>query len=199
MMQADLTPSQFNKRMQTRTAVRRWMIPVAMCAFATLGSIVVASSRSADTSGQLAEERLVQAQSRVESGERLLETKKALLAQRQRELQAEQHLTLRPDWAGVLALVGRQFDAKLMMTGVELGDTSDNRVRGALGPLGADVPSDSVWLMLNGVAEANSDVPGLIMRLEQIGLFERVVMTGSQREPFAGDARTTFTLACKVQ
>jgi len=30
-------------------------------------------------------------------------------------------------------------------------------------------------------------------------LLERVVMTGSQREAFAGSSRTSFTLACRVE
>lgn len=195
----DLTPGIFIKRMQTRTAVRRWLAPAIACAMISFVPIVLENTQAADTSGQLAQERMVQAQSRVDSGKTLIDSKSALLSQKTRELQAGQHLTLRPDWSGVLTLVSGQFDDQLMMTGFQLGDASDNRVRGALGSTARDTPSDSVWLILKGVAAANSDVPGLIMRLERLGLFERVVMTGSQREAFAGDSRTTFTLACKVQ
>ena len=53
-------------------------------------------------------------------------------------------------------------------------------------------------MILTGVAENNSDVPGLILRLEQTGIFNRVVMTGTKREIFAGQQRTGFTLACQV-
>ena len=199
MNQPDLTPSIFIKRMQTRAAVRRWVIPVVACALISFVPIVLENTQAADTSGQLAEERMIQAQSRVETSKGLIDLKSALLSQKTRELQAGQHLTLRPDWSGVLTLVSRQFNDQLMMTGCQLGDASDTRVRGALGPIADDTPKDSVWMILTGVATANSDVLGLIMRLEQLGLFERVVMTGSQREAFAGNARTTFTLACKVQ
>lgn len=199
MNQPDLTPHIFIARMKSRAAVRRWMVPLFACAFAALVPVVLENTQTADTSGQLAEERMVQAQARVENGNQLIQSKTALLAQRQRELQAEQTLTLRPDWRAVLTLITRQFDDQLLMTGFQLGDASDNRVRSALGSIAADTPRDSVWLILTGVAEANSDVPGLIMRLEELGLFERVVMSGAQREAFAGDARTTFTLACKVQ
>lgn len=199
MNQSDLTPGIFIKRMQTRKAVHRWLIPVVVCALISFVPIVLENTQAADTSGQLAQERMIQAQSRVETSQSLIKSKSALLSQKTRELQAGQHLTLRPDWSGVLTLVSQQFNDQLMMTGYQLGDASDNRVRGALGAIADDTPKESVWLILNGVAAANSDVPGLIMRLEQLGLFERVVMTGSQREVFAGDSRTTFTLACKVQ
>lgn len=199
MSQPDLTPHGFIKRMQSRSALRRWSIPLAACALLSFVPIVLENTQVADTSGQLAEERMVQAQSRVESGNTLITSKSALLAQRQRELQAEQALTLRPDWSGVITLVTRQFNDQLMMTGFQLGDANDNGVRNGLGPIAADTPRESVWLILSGVAEANSEVPGLIMRLEQLGLFERVTMTGAQREAFAGGSRTTFTLACKVQ
>ena len=54
-------------------------------------------------------------------------------------------------------------------------------------------------MIVSGVALANSDVPGLIVRLESLGLFERVVMSSSQRERIEGGSRTVFTLACRVQ
>ena len=195
----DLTPKPFLKRARKQAAIRKWILPVVVCALAAVVPIFLELSKPADTSGLLAQERMIQAESRIETGQSQLNVKQATLAQRQRELKAEQHLTAKPDWSAVLTLVARQFDDKLMMTGFQLDDIKNNRVRTALGPLATDVPEDSVWLMITGVASANSDVPGLIMRLESLGLFKRVVMTGTQREAFAGDARTSFTLACRVE
>jgi len=195
----DLTPKPFIRRVRKQAAIRRWLLPTSFCALAAVVPIFLELSKPADTSGLLARERMVQAQSRIETGQAQLAFKKTTLAQRERELEAGQHLTAKPDWSAVLTLVARQFDDKLMMTGFQLDDIKDNRVRSALGPLATDAPDGSVWLILNGVATANSDVPGLIMRLEAMGLFERVVMTGSQREAFAGSSRTSFTLACRVE
>ena len=199
MTMPDLTPTKFTQRVQTQAAVRRWMVPVVMCAVLGLVPIVLEHTQPADTHGQLAEERVQQANARIENAKPQIATKQALLSQRQRELQAEQHLTERPDWSGVLSLVARQFNGELMMTGCQLAPANDARVRNGLGALRSDVPEDSVWLILSGVAGSNSDVPGLIMRLEGLDLFDRVVMTASQRETIAGGSRTTFTLACRVQ
>jgi len=195
----DLTPAPFIKQMRKHSAIRRWIAPVAICALAAVVPIFLELSKPADTSGQLAKERVTQAQSRIESSKAQLASLSARLVQQEREIKAEQHLTSRPDWSAVLMLVARQFDENLMMAGLQLDNIKNSRVRSALGPLAADVPDDSVWLVVNGFAAANSDVPGLIMRLESLGLFERVVMTGTQRETFAGSAKTTFTLACRVQ
>ena len=195
----DLTPKPFLNRARKHAALRRWILPTSACAIAAILPILLELSKPADTSGLLAHERMVQAQSRIDSGQSLLSSKQAILAQRERELKAEQHLTAKPDWSAVLTLVAQQFNETLMMTGFQLDDIKNNRVRSALGPLATDVPDDSVWLILNGVASANSDVPGLIMRLESLGLFERVVMTGTQRETFGGGSRTSFTLACRVE
>ncbi|MGB1124303.1 MAG: PilN domain-containing protein [Phycisphaeraceae bacterium] len=195
----DLTPKPFLRRARKQAAIRRWVLPVSACALAAVVPIFLEMAKPADMSGLLAQERMVQAQSRIDTGQSQLNGKKAILAQHQRELQAEQHLTAKPDWSAVLKLVARQFDDKLLMTGFQLDDMKNNGVRSALGPLATDVPDRSVWLILNGVASANSDVSGLIMRLEALGLFERVVMTGTQRETFAGNARTSFTLACRVE
>lgn len=195
----DLTPKPFIKRVRKQAAIRRWILPTAFCALAAVVPIFLELSKPADTSGLLAQERMVQAQSRIETGQSQLRSKETILGQRQRELKAVQHLTAKPDWSSVLNLVARQFDDKLVMTGFQLDGIENNRVRSALGPLATDVPGDSVWLIIKGVADANSDVPGLIMRLEKLGLFKRVVMTGSQREAFAGGSRTSFTLACRVE
>mgnify|MGYP001828661968 CR=1 FL=1 len=195
----DLTPMPFIKRMRKHAVIRRWIAPVAICVIAAVVPIFLELSKPADTSGQIAQDRVTQAQSRIESSKAQLAAQSALYTQQERELKAEQHLTSRPDWSAVLVLVARQFDENLMMAGLQLDDIKNSRVRTALGPLAADVPDDSVWLIVNGFAAANSDVPGLIMRLEALGLFERVVMTGSKRELFSGSSRTTFTLACRVQ
>ncbi|MFK7789190.1 MAG: PilN domain-containing protein [Phycisphaeraceae bacterium] len=199
MSEPNLTPKPFIQQVQKRVAMRRWVAPVALCAFAALVSIFLEISKPADTSGQLAEERVSQAKQRIESNQALLKSQSSKLVQKERELQAEQHLTLRPDWGAVLVIVAQQFDENLMLAGLQLDDMKNSRVRSALGPIAEDVPDDSAWLIISGLATANSDVSGLIMRLESLGLFERVVMTGTQRETFSGDARTTFTLACRVQ
>jgi Tfp pilus assembly protein PilN len=195
----DLTPKPFIKRVRKHEAIRRWLLPTTVCALAAIVPIFLEISMPTDTSGLLAQERMIQAKSRIETGQTQLTAKQTMLAQRERELKAVQHLTAKPDWSAVLNLVARQFDDQLMMTGFQLDDIKNNGVRTALGPLGKDVPGGSVWLILNGVATSNSDVPGLIMRLEELGLFQRVVMTGTRREAFAGGSRTSFTLACRVE
>jgi hypothetical protein len=199
MTMPDLTPTKFTQRVQSQAAVRRWIFPVVLCSVLGLIPIVLEHTQPADTHGQLAEERVQQANTRIENAKSQISAKQAVLSQRQRELQAEQHLTERPDWSGVLSLVARQFNGELMMTGCQLAPANDNRIRTQLGPLRSDVPDESVWLILRGVAGSNRDVPGLIMRLEGLGLFDRVVMTASQRETIEGASRTTFTLACRVQ
>ena len=199
MSMPDLTPKKFTRRVQTQAAVRRWILPTVFCVLLALVPIVLEHTQPADTHGQLAEQRVFQAKARTENAKNQIAAKQSVLAQHQRELQAVQHLTQRPDWSGVVQLIAQQFEGQLMMTGCHLAPASDSRVRNDLGALLSDVPDDSVWLVLSGIAGANSDVPGLIMRLEALGLFDRVVMTTSQRETIAGGSRTTFTLACRVQ
>jgi len=92
-----------------------------------------------------------------------------------------------------------QFDSELVMTGFRLGEASDPGVKRDLGVVGSDAADDSVWLIVTGVAASNTNVPGLILKLERLGLFKRVVMTSNQREAFAGGQRTGFTIACRVQ
>jgi hypothetical protein len=199
MNHPDLTPKQFIQRSQRQSAVRLWIAPVALCVVIAAAAIGLANTRPVDVSGQLAEQRIVQAEARTQTTETQIARAEVQLRQRERAIQAEQHLTKRPDWAAVLSVVARQFDGQSMMTGCTLGRADEPAMRSVLGDRRDDAADDSVWMIITGAARANSDVPGLIMRLEALGLFERVVLASSQRETFAGGSRTTFTLACKVR
>lgn len=199
MTEPNLTPRPFLNQMHKQAVIRRWIAPVVVCSLAAVVPIFLELSKPADTAGQIARDRVTQAEARKQGSQSQITSKAKQLAQLERELKAGQHLTSSPDWGAVISLVSKQFDESLMLAGIELDDVQNSRVRSALGSLAADVPDDSAWMIISGFAETNRDVPGLIMRLESLGLFERVVMTGTQRETFAGGSRTRFTLACRVE
>lgn len=199
MTMPDLTPQPYLQRNRVQRALRPWLIAAALCALAAVSAIAANQGQGPDPAAARATERLAQAQSRIQQSTQSAKSLDQQLKQQQRALTAQQHLTQRPDWSEVIRRVASRFDDELVMTGFQLGKAGDRGVGSALGPLSADMPEDSVWLIVSGVAEANKSVPGLILRLEDLGLFERVVMTGNQQEPFAGRARTGFTLACRVQ
>lgn len=199
MSESDLTPKPYLKRVRTRAALRHWAVLVSGCALVTFSVVIFGASQGPDGSEAQVQERLTLAQARLAQSKSAIQSISATLKQYERELKAEQHLTRRPDWNAALSLVAQQFDEGLVMTGFDLGAMDDSEVRKALGKLRSDVPDDSVWLIVYGVADSNRAVPDLILRLEKMGLFYRVVMTGTQREAFAGASRMGFTLACRVQ
>jgi|GEM_PF-2380238 len=194
----DLTPAYYTKRTSVHKALRQWSLLLLLSISLIFLSAAIGSTRIRNEQAGSVKQRMEQVTARLEqarSEARIIET---ALQQHKRELQASQRLTNRPEWGRVLSLVASQLDERVMMTAINLGRASDAKVRTAMGQLGADVPADSAWLILSGVAESNSDVPALIMRLEKLGLFESVVMTGTQREMFAGGHRTVFNLSCRV-
>lgn len=199
MSRTDLTPRNYHTRSQARLALRVWLLAVGVCALLAIIPISIETSRQPDRSVALARERMAQAQTRLVQSQSTAKVVAEKLKQKQRVLQAQAYLTEQPDWSELINRVAGQFDANVMMVGFRLGKLSDGKVRSSLGELGKDAPQDSVWLVLSGVAQSNSDVPGLILRLEQLGLFERVVMTRTERESFGGARRTGFVLACRVQ
>lgn len=199
MSAPDLTPKTYLNRTRVQLALRHWVLGVGACALAAAGVISIEATSPPDADASRAQERLTLAQARATQSKDSVKSLARQLRQYERELQAEQHLTKRPDWSAVLNLVAGQFDEQSVMTGFQLGEANDPKVRSALGPLGRDVGEGSAWLIITGVAESNSTVPGLILRLESLGLFKRVVMTGTQREAFAGGPRIGFTLACQVE
>ena len=199
MSGVDLTPQPYHRRCHVQAVVRGWAIAAGLCLLAALAPIAVESTRPVDQSAMLAGERMIQAKAQARQSERIAEELSAQIYQREREIQAASHLTRRPDWSALLNQIAAQFQGKMMMTGVRQGAASDGEVRRGLGVIAQDVPDDSQWVILTGIAGENSDVPGLILRLESLGLFDRVVMTQTQRQTFAGGARTGFVLACRIQ
>ncbi|MFN3166840.1 MAG: hypothetical protein ACE37H_07230 [Phycisphaeraceae bacterium] len=199
MTRVDLTPNTYLNRCRSRAVLRRWLAVLALCLLVTAVSVGLASTGRPDHASALTREGVAQAEARRVQNQALATTLETRLKQLERELQAGEHLTRRPDWSAVLDRVAAQFQGEMVMTGFRLGPITDSKVRTVLGPVAADAPQGSVWLILTGVAAANSDVPGLILRLESLGLFDQVVMTGTQRETFAGAARTGFVMACRVQ
>jgi len=199
MTVTDLTPKAYLNRCRSLAALRRWSYASVACLLFAVVSVGLESAQRPDDSAALAREQIAQAEARLVQDQALAKTYTAQLKQLERELQATSHLTRRPDWSAVMVKVGTQFKGKIVMTGFRLGPVTDSQVRAALGPAGVDAPEGSVWLVLTGVASSNSDVPGLILRLESLGLFDRVLMTAAQRETFAGASRTGFVVACRVE
>lgn len=194
----DLTPKPYTQRSRVQRVVRAWSVGCALCGLLAILPIVLEHSRAPDVNALRARERLLLAENRLEQSRSEIKAIDRLLKVHERELLAERHLTERPDWSAVLTLVAQQFDEQLVMKGFALGPAEDSQVRQSLGPLGGRVPADSVWLTIDGVAESNKVVSALILRLESLGLFERVVMTETKREVFANEPRTGFSLACRV-
>ena len=198
MKAVDLTPQTYITRNRARIVVRYWVLAAALCTIAAVLPISIESARQGDHAADLAREQIEQAQLRQEQNKSAAVKISNQLTLVERELQAQAHLTQRPDWSDLIARVASQFDGQVM-TGFRLGPLSSSKVREGVGPTAASAPADSVWLVLDGVAETNSEVPGLILRLESLGLFDRVVMTKTERRSFAGAPRTGFVLACRVQ
>ena len=198
MKPVDLTPRTYITRGRAHFALRCWALAAGLCAIAAALPISIESTRRGDHTAELAREQIEQAQLRQQQNKASATAVSSRLTQAHRELQAQAHLTQRPDWSDLIARVAAQFDGQVMV-GFRLGPLSDPKVREGVGPTAASAPADSVWLILGGVAQTNSEVPGLILRLESLGLFERVVMTKTERTSFAGGPRTGFVLACRVQ
>jgi len=56
-----------------------------------------------------------------------------------------------------------------------------------------------VVLELGGFAKAQSDVSGYVLRLENLGLFEKVKLVKTNREMYLGQEAVSFRLECTLQ
>ncbi|MCG3180426.1 MAG: hypothetical protein BIFFINMI_02787 [Phycisphaerae bacterium] len=116
----------------------------------------------------------------------------------QQKLRTAQSVGQQPDWSQLLTLLSQKTDENVVLNICRL-----RRIRkSADGPapqpgVAAETQADSkLVLELEGFAKSQSNVPEYVLRLEQIGLFEKVKLVKTSRQDFLNNKSVAFTLEC---
>lgn len=123
------------------------------------------------------------------------------LAQVQAKLRTAQAVGQQPDWSRLLALLSQNTSENIVLDVCRL-----RRVAKADGPAKpapppgtptADPLADSqLVLELEGFAKAQSNVPEYVLRLEEVGLFDKVKLVKTSRQDFLKNKTVAFSLEC---
>ena len=202
-------PRQRRQASARRARLRAWTIGAA--AYALLCVVAIAVSGTIDVAEDPAVAMdLAQLPAQIDSSQRSLTTLKAQLAEAQAKLDAARAVAHQPDWSVLLGLLAQSVGDDIVLTTcrLEAEHTSDRTAtrppgsgvgRGAdagasAAPAPAVGPGSRFTLELAGLGRTQAAVSQFVLRLERLGLFERVTIVKTGREVFGEHESIGFRL-----
>lgn len=202
-------PRERRETAERRTRLRAWA--VGATAYALLGAIVFAASGTAAVvEDPMVAEKLAQLPGEIEKSQGALADLQAQLAEAQASLDAARAVAMQPDWSVLLGLLAQSLGEEIVLTSCKLESeqATTDRPAGAqrIAP-GAKAPeptaprtasSGRYTLLLSGLGRTQSSVSQFVLRLEELGLFERVTILKTNREMFGEHESIGFRLEAIV-
>jgi len=161
-----------------------------------------------------AAERLAKVNEEMQRTDRVIAGLRAELAATQSTLRANQTIATQPDWSIMLGLLGQQVGDDIVLKSCRVRPSSVARsvapaarrgVPRAAAPAAADaanVPQPSepppFALDVSGMALDHAAANKFLLRLEQTGLFTKVSLLDTAREPFFDKNAVAFRLECAL-
>ncbi|MDD4891470.1 MAG: PilN domain-containing protein [Phycisphaerae bacterium] len=119
------------------------------------------------------------------------------LAQVQAKLRTAQSVGQQPDWSRLLALLAQNTSENIVLDVCRLRRVAKADAPAAPGAPKADPSADSrLVLELDGFAKSQSNVPEYVLRLEEVGLFDKVKLVKTSRQDFLKNKTVAFSLEC---
>lgn len=197
MAGSNLLPPSYRDRAAARRARRLWIGIDACCALAVAAGVSVSFLRSAPVQADGYAEQLAQTEARQAASRREAGLLSAQLAADRLESAAIDAVAGQPDWRGLLLRISATLGDRVMLDQCRFGTGAELQLQREVAAEGGDTAS--AWLVLGGVAQAYEDVPALVLRLEELGLFDRVVLIETTPRAFSGEERIGFRIACRAQ
>jgi Fimbrial assembly protein (PilN) len=192
MKRIDLIPESRRLARQRRVRCRAWFAIGG--AYASLLVLVCLSVFGVGMGMDMrdAVEDLAQLDSELAELQKTREQLRPELADRRMILLSSRSIADQPDWSVLLAyLADDLLDDEIVLRACSLAPADGSGDKGEL----ADSP---LTLTLNGYAKSTPAASLFVLRLEQSGLFDRVILTRTNLEPFLEGQAIAFEVRCLV-
>ena len=173
-----------HRRRVVRRALRATGLYLALVVVVTVGYVGLTGPREAGASGDPGAESAAAVEQRAGLSRAAIVRMKGQLADAERRLRAAAVLSERPAWATLLRLIAQGAGADVLLSGVEIA--------------GGGSASGGATVTVTGYAAGPGEVAAFVLRLEGSGVFGRVELASSRREPFGDDVATGFTVRCTM-
>jgi len=185
-----------------QAAAHRWLVGGAVFVTLLITVSVFVQMRWGGEPADLAD-ALSEATAQTEQTRRQLTQLQAELTAIERRLAANRAVTNQPDYAVLLALLARQLDDELILRScafepIPIDRSETRRSMDATGEqTDADLPP-GFTVAASGLAANQRAVSAYVLRLEQTGLFHRVRLVNTRREPtnFGTGRAIAFEIEC---
>src|SRR5688572_14747818 len=183
---------------------------VVAAAYALLGVIAFAASGTeAVVEDPSVAQQLAQLPGEIDTSRRALTNLQAQLAEAQAKLDAARTVAEQPDWSVLLGLLAQSLGEEIVLTSCKLdsdaveGDRPVNAQRAGPGAQPAEpqpprLSGARYTVLLSGLGRTQSSVSQFVLRLEELGLFERVTILKTNREMFGEHESIGFRLEATI-
>ncbi|MEX0741797.1 MAG: PilN domain-containing protein [Phycisphaeraceae bacterium] len=191
----NLIPTARREARQRRRYAQRWGAGVGVYAVMMVGAWV-ATQVVFGGPDQAAAQTLETLRNEASDTSDRIRALKPKLAEAQMTLAASRSVGDQPDWSLLLRLLAEELKDPVMLTTLRLEPMS---------PTGAAMSNSEgpgyqsrYRLRLSGLGQDQAAVSAFVLRLEQTGLFEKVTMIDTRREPFRGSTAVGFRMECEL-
>jgi len=211
MKPVNLIPTRRLIARQRQRHVRRCVVICASWAFViagvcALGQGVVPSPSEGDGGTAGLPTRLERAGKELEVAQHNATSARDELAGVQATLRATRAIADQPDWSTLLALIGRATGDDVLLRTFELQPVGSSGSAQAGAKATARATSSSTTspkgagfiLSASGLAQSQLAVTQFVLRLEKVGLFSKVTLLDTGREPFRDGEATSFRVECII-
>ncbi|MFI4860499.1 MAG: hypothetical protein ACIAXF_07445 [Phycisphaerales bacterium JB063] len=197
MDKMSLLPKSYAAHAATRRAKRVWVVASAASLSVSACAIGWSAMRSGPSNHGRYAEQVALAERRADESKQEALVLGTRLGQNRHALSAIDAVAGQPDWKTFLERISLELGDQVLLTSCRFGPLVEPSAQQAAGLKGDAL--NSSWLLLGGYVDTYPEVPSLLLRLEGIGLFQKVVLIETRSESFGGKPRIGFRIACRAQ
>jgi len=192
MRHINLVPARRRDAKRRRTHMKWCAVGCAVYAAGATVATAIAWGAWAGEDPQV-RQQIARADEEIHRTEQDLSEARAKLAVEGSRLTAAKEIAEQPDWSLLLTLLAQKADDQMVLRSCQL--------RPAGGPAGegkaADAPvAEGLVVVVTGVARSPQTAQQYVLRLEKTGLFGRVTLVETRREPFLNGEASAFRADC---
>lgn len=203
MEQGNLIPAERTARKRRKARRRMW---TALCAtYAVLLAVgSLAAHMICPSEARSAIEQLEGTALEIEQSHHTLLALRDELAQAAATLEAARAMRQQPQWSHLFAELSRRLGQEMVLSRCQLvtsmasGRSDGNEWKESLAskPLGAFLTERRYRLALSGFGKTQESVSQFVLKLEGVGVFERVRLVNSSRQTFQDGEAVAFSVDC---
>jgi Tfp pilus assembly protein PilN len=202
----NLLPLPRLQAMSRRCRVRRWLAASACyAALLVVGYAMCMASSGSDVDATGA--ALDKVNRQIDDLNHSLAALRPQLAEMQAKLSVAKMVGDQPNWSLLLAIISSTLDEEIVLSSARLdsagaGTQAQQRQGAAAAPTSRPSGDGDCKLAvtLQGFAKTQGAMSQFVLRLERLGLFERVEMMNSSRQQFGANGEATgFRVECELR